>query len=220
MVAEKKFCSNCGNPLDIGAKFCAFCGQPLTQIPPTTAPARKIVTTAPSASNTTESAISTNSNVPAAKVDLAPPVEQILGVIPGISRKKGMFNFESYHIIVTPKRLIFAAVTNEIMKEEAQKSSGKGIGSYLKTALAGNDFTQRYLNMAPEQALHESPQNFDVDLSRIRKVKVEQGTLYLDGRKQDEGKLIIETAGDKLSFMLRNNYCDVARQLVQNVGLA
>ena len=220
MVAEKKFCTNCGNPLDIGAKFCAYCGQPLTQLYPNAAPASQIEATTPSTPNTTRPAVSANTNVPAANVDYTPSAEQIVGVIPGISRKKGMFNIESYHIVVTPKRLIFAAVTNEIMKEEAQKSSGKGIGSYLKTALAGNDFTQRYLNMAPEQALHEDPQNFDVDISRVRKVKVEKGTLYLDGRKQDDGKLIIETAGDKLSFMLKNNYYDVARHLFQKVGLA
>ena len=220
MVAEKKFCTNCGNPIDTGARFCAYCGQSLNQIHSNAAPANQIEATTSSTSITPQPGIAANTNGPAAKVDFTPSVEQIVGVIPGISRKKGMFNYESYHIIVTPKRLIFAAVTNEIMKDEAQKSSGKGMGSYLKTALAGNDFTQRYLNMAPEQAMHESPENFGVDLSSIRKVKIEKGTLYLDGRKQDEGKLIIETVGDKFSFMLRNNYYDIARQLIQKVGLA
>ena len=151
MVAEKKFCTNCGNPIDTGARFCAYCGQPLNQIHSNAAPANQIEATTSSTSITPQPGIAANTNGPAAKVDFTPSAEQIVGVIPGISRKKGMFNYESYHIIVTPKRLIFAAVTNEIMKDEAQKSSGKGMGSYLKTALAGNDFTQRYLNMHPSR---------------------------------------------------------------------
>jgi len=132
---------------------------------------------------------------------------------------KGLFKIEAYHMVVTEKRLIFAIVTNQAIKEEAQKSSGKGFGGFLKTAISGNDLTQRYLNMPPEQALHETPENFSVDLSRIRKVKVEQGKESMDDCKENNGKLIIETVGEKLAFILRNHYYNIARETLHKAGL-
>ena len=73
--------------------------------------------------------------------------------------------------------------------------------------------------MPPEQALHETPENFSVDLSRIRKVKVEQGKESMDDCKENNGKLIIETVGEKLSFILRNHYYNIARETLHKAGL-
>ena len=52
--------------------------------------------------------------------------ENLIGVIPGISRKKGLFKFESFHAVVTDRRIIFALLTNEIMKEVITRSMGLG----------------------------------------------------------------------------------------------
>lgn len=43
--------------------------------------------------------------------------------MPGISRKKGIFKIEAYHVVVREKRLIFAVVTSEAMKEEKNELS-------------------------------------------------------------------------------------------------
>jgi hypothetical protein len=207
---ERRFCINCGNPLEAGAKFCAYCGSPLSGAQSTSS-SPSFPLSPPRTPIAPE---------PAAPLATAPADnERIIGVIPGISRKKGMFKIEAYHVVVTEKRLIFALVTNQTTKEEAQKSSGKGFGSFLKTALSGNDMTQRYLSVPPEQSLHETPDNFDVVISRIRKVKIQKGGGYMDEGKEADGKLIIETVGDKLSFMLRNPYYDIAIGILHKAEL-
>ena len=216
MTTGKKFCANCGNPLEVGGKFCAYCGSPLSG-----AQSASSAPPSPMPSPPPPPPLAPEPNAPLAAAPATPAAtENIIGVIPGISRMKGIFKVEAYHIVVTEKRLIFAIVTNQAMKEEAQKSSGKGFGGFLKTAISGNDLTPRYINMPPEQALHETPGNFSVDLSAIRKVKVEQGMEFLDDRKENEGKLIIETAGEKLSFILRNHYYKIARETLHKAGLS
>jgi hypothetical protein len=199
--------------MDTGARFCAYCGNPIAGVPlagssnPVTPPV--LIANQP-ASPASPSQPTTSST---------PSGERVIGVIPGVSRKKGMFKIEAYHVVVTEKRLIFAIVTSEAMKQEAQKSSGKGLGGFLKTGSGGNDLTQRYLNLTPEQALHETSENYDIDLSRIRKVKIEKGMESSDNSKENDGKLVLETVGDKLSFSLRNHYVDKGREVLRKTGL-
>jgi hypothetical protein len=204
-MPERKFCSSCGKPENVGARFCAYCGQAfagsVSAFPPSQSPPSVNIANQP------------------LPLPSSPSGENIIGVIPGASRKKGMFAIEAYHVVVTEKRLIFAIVTKEAIKEESQKSSGKGFGGFLKTALAGNDLTQRYLNLTPQQALRETPENFDIDINRIRKIKIEKGLENMDNRNDNDGKLILETVGDKLSFALRNHYVDTARELLRQAGL-
>jgi len=219
MSSDRRFCTHCGNQLDADARFCASCGQAVSgqniASPPIPNPP---VLAAPMAPQSAPG--------PAGMAATTSPAlfgENLIGVIPGISRKKGLFKFESFHAVVTDRRIIFALLTNEIMKEEAKKGAGAGIGAMFKAAIAGGNTHQRYLQMSPDNALRESPENFAIEIAHIRKIKVQkrrEGSELGANQKDEEGKLYIETVGEKLSFVLKNYHCNTALQLLKQAGLA
>jgi len=214
MVSEKKFCSNCGNPLESGARFCPYCGSPLSgvqspQSVPVTAPVASPPQTAPAAP-LTQPASATVSE------------EKLIGVIP-LSQRKGLFKFESFSLLVTEKRMIFALITNTIMKEQAAQlhSQGfaKGLGSLLTSASATDYISKRYFFKSPEDALKENAENFAIDRSRIKKVKVHSGFIDTSGQSDNNGKLEIETLDKKLSFMLKDSDYSVAKAVLKQIGM-
>ena len=203
MSEVKKFCTECGKPLEPGARFCGNCGKTVSGVtPPVAAPA----------------ALS-GQNVSG---------ESLIGIIPGVSRKKGLFSVEGFSVVITGKRIIFAAVTNEMIKEAAKKESeGKGfLAGMLGAATVGYNLHKRYYDMAPEAILAENPQNFAVELVRIKKVKVEEGrrlprekgaVIHVD--RFEDGKFEVQTAGDKYAFNLPHSSYDAAVEVTRKAGL-
>jgi hypothetical protein len=220
MNSDRRSCTHCGNQLEAGAGFCGFCGQPVSGqnlAPP------PIINTPVRAAPAAPLQATPGPTGMAATTSPALSGEKLVGVIPGISRKRGFFKFESFNAVVTDRRIIFALLTNEIMKEEAKKNAGGGIGAIFKAAMAGGNTHQRYQQMSPEDALKENLENFAIEIARIRKVKVQRGSEGFElgpNQKDEEGKLYIETVGEKLSFVLKNYYCDTALQLLRQAGLA
>lgn len=157
------------------------------------------------------------------------PAEPVLGVIPAISRKKGLLSVESFNVVVTGQRLVFAVMTNDMVREEVQREGNAG---FLAAMTVGYTFYKRYLNMTPDAALKENPQNFAVDISQIRKVKIFAGREIKDYhsikanrgsliklRQNEKGKLEIETMREKLSFDVPNTSMDTALDALDNAGL-
>jgi len=201
MVQEKSFCTNCGAALDKGTKFCGSCGQKLSE-----SAASSVATPAPVAS--------TSQGVSA---------EQLVGIIPAVSRKKGFISVEAFNVVVTERRMIFAIMTTEMIKEEAKKAGKKGgLAGIFNAVTAGYSLYKRYLDMAPEAALKENPQNFFVDLNRIKKVKVKEGRNLTRGigvPRYEDSHLEVETAGEKYKFTVPHNFIGTAREVVSKAGL-
>jgi hypothetical protein len=200
MVQEKKFCTNCGAVLDKGTKFCGSCGQKLSE-----SAASSVATPAPVAS--------TSQGVSA---------EQLVGIIPAVSRKKGFISVEAFNVVVTERRMIFAIMTTEMIKEEAKKAGKKGgLAGIFNAVTAGYSLYKRYLDMPPEAALKENPQNFFVDLNRIKKVKVKEGrNMARSGiPRYEDSHLEVETAGEKYKFTVPHNFIGTAREVVSKAGL-
>jgi hypothetical protein len=221
---EKRFCTSCGKPLEPGDKFCGSCGYQLTKPATNAAPPPT-----PAAS----------ANVPPPAAAVAPPPviaapppatpspaaqERLTGIIPAVSRKKGLFSVEGFNVIVTEKRIIFAAMTNEMVKAEAAKQGQKGFfAGMLGAATVGYTFYKRYLDMAPEAALRENPQNFAIELGRIRKIKLEMGSHIRDKSRNidryEQSKLEIETTGDKYRFDVPHDFHGTAQDVIRKSGL-
>jgi hypothetical protein len=149
--------------------------------------------------------------------------EPVIGAILA-TRKKGMFSFESFHIILTPQRMIFAAFTNEMVKQGAKEEGQSGFFSgIVGAATLGFTYYKKYLNMDPELALKENPQNFDLELNQIKKIKFEAGRRQRDPkRKQDvweDSKLEIESAAEKHSFKVAHHFQDMAQDVLHRSGL-
>jgi hypothetical protein len=136
--------------------------------------------------------------------------------------------------MVTQRRMIFAAATNELINAEAKKAAKEGgfFGGLLNAAAVGLNFYKRYLNMTPDAALAESPQNFTVELARIRKVSIEAGKeiknyanmkanqgSIIKQHQYENGKLEIETVAERYSFDLPGSSYDMAVETLRKAGL-
>ena len=222
MAEVKKFCTNCGKPLEPGTRFCGFCGKEISGSPPA------------ASVSTGSGTITAPPTLPAppAKAPPAATAEQLIGVIPGISRKKGLFAVEGFSLVVTEKRLIFAVVTSEMVKEAAKKANeeakanGKGfMAGMLEAATVGYTIHKRYFDMTPEAALAENSTNFAVELSRVKKVKIEPSKRVVrhnSNRRQEtweDGRLEIQTAGEKYFFSLPQTSYEAAREVIGKAGL-
>ncbi len=210
------FCTNCGKPINPSEKFCGSCGNsnvlPVSSQsaapPPPFVPVPPPQTIAP-----------------------APPTasaEAVVGAFP-VSRKKGMFAQESFHVVFTPRRLIFAAFTNDMIKQAAKEEGKDGFLAGMMGAMTlGYNYYKHYLTMDPEAALRENPQNFAIDISRIRKIKLEIGKKQAAPRNQgiihkadvyENSKLEMETVGDKYTFAIANHFHNLAADTIRKSGL-
>lgn len=204
MAEEQRFCTNCGVPLVLGGRFCASCGHEIEGAAP--GPAAK-------------------TNVPPAQVSQpATSGEQLIGIIPAVSRRKGLMSTEGFNIVVTDRRMIFAAMTPEMIKEAGKEKGKDGfIAGILGAATAGYDLWERYLTISPEAALKENPQNFFVELSQVKKVKLEPGSSRRDNIRgvevYESSHLEIETSGEKYSFLLPSQFHGKAQDVIHKAGL-
>ena len=205
------FCTNCGKPINPGEKFCGSCGKsnPVLASGQPAAPPLPVAAVPP-------------------LQPMAPPTptasaEAVVGAFP-VSRKKGMFAQESFHVVFTPRRLIFAAFTNDMIKQAAKEEGKDGFLAGMMGAMTlGYNYYKHYLTMDPEAALKQNPQNFSIDISRIRKIKLEIGKKQVDKNRHvdvyENSKLEMETVGDKYTFAVANHFHNLAADTIRKSGL-
>ena len=190
-----RFCEQCGVVLDPEARFCSQCGQPTPsqQVPAAPAtPAAPRPAPAPAA--------------PAAAPPRPASAEPVIGVIPYVEERKGMFRTTNYNLVFTPQRMVLATVTSRMLQDAARqaaeesKREGKGFfGRMAATMGSSSSLWQRYLTMPVEDILAEHPDNSFLPLSHIRRVRIKQ---EID---EDDSidKLILETTSGKRTFTLK-----------------
>ncbi len=132
-------------------------------------------------------------------------IEKMRGVIPLVRKPKSFGRSDTYTLILTDSRMVFAQLTGDMIKEaalEAQrkgKEEGKGFlarwGDQLK---ACSTVAERYLQMAPDTALGETRGNFALPNSSVRKIRVSAKDDDDAGRSYTELK--IEAATGKYEF--------------------
>jgi hypothetical protein len=204
------FCPDCGTPLNAGDRFCGSCGHALLASPSAAVPSAQPVPS-PQISNPTP-------NYSQPVYNPAPPKELIFGAIPVI-HKKSIFSVESYHVIVTERRLIMALLTNEMVKEAAKNEGKEGFWSGMVGVMTlGYTYYKKYLNLDPEIALKETPQNYQIDRGQISRLRFQEGRKRRDPQKKidvyDNAKLEIETQGVKHSFEIVHHFQDMASDVL------
>lgn len=105
--------------------------------------------------------------------------EQIAAVIPLVRKPKSFGRSDTYTLVVTNTRMVFAELTSDMLKQitmEAQqkgKEEGKGFlarwGDQLKASM---NYAERYWKMTPDEALRENPGNFALPNASVKKIKV------------------------------------------------
>lgn len=104
---------------------------------------------------------------------------------------KFMGAWDTYALIATDRRAIFCHITKEMINQalkaaqDKAKAEGGGFwdqwGAQLDTSFF---YTQRYKHMSPEEAIREQPDNFAIENSQMRKVRL--------WRKTEQGKQLLK----------------------------
>jgi hypothetical protein len=130
---------------------------------------------------------------------------------------KSLGRVDTYNLIVTDRRSIFAKLTNEIMGEAVKMrranagAEGKGFFGKWKAQMQGfNTYTDWYQDKTPDYALNETPGNWAVDNSAIRNIKVNEDsndeggmTLYYIEFTTMTGKFDFKMQYDPKEFLQR-----------------
>jgi len=150
-------------------------------------------------------------------------IEKMVGLVPLVRKPKSFGRSDTYTLILTESRMVFAQLTGDMMKQaaaEAQrkgKEEGKGFlarwGDQLK---ACSSFAERYWQMAPEAALGETKGNFALPNASVRKIKVSTK----GGSDDDESftELKIEAASGKLEYRVDGDARSVREVLKSAFG--
>jgi hypothetical protein len=189
-----KFCSNCGSALSPNARFCGTCGaqlaltQPAPPPPPAYAPPLPPYT--PPAP------------IPAAQN----PSEPIIATLSGLNRRKGLFGAESFNLLVTPQRMVFAYVTSEMLKWAAEqakqnaKQQGKGFFGQWGAVIGANNFLlDRCRAMPIENILAENQENFVIYNQQVQSIKARAN---FDPDTNQPDTMEIRFSGGKMKFDL------------------
>lgn len=140
--------------------------------------------------------------------------------------KSGMIKRTSYVIVMTDRRLVFAQQTAEMLKQAAMqardqaKESGKGFfGQWGAQIAATMSHAERYRTMHPDQALAETPGNWQLDVAAITGVKVRMGQHSDENTNATPDKLIIKTSSGKHTFEMQTGTGSEARKAFREAGL-
>ncbi len=157
-----------------------------------------------------------------------PTSEIVVGVIPGLQRRKGFLGMQAdmFSLVLTPSRLVFALMTAQMQKDavlqarEAAKQQGKNaMGQWGAQFGWARVLVDRYLAMPPDAILAEGQANFAIPNGQVKKarVKVDIG----DEDASSSTRLEIETASAKHTFdVTAGSSTDVKRLLQQTLGAA
>ena len=137
------------------------------------------------------------------------PAERVLGFAPIVQRRSGFLGLkvETFTVMVTPSRLVFASISDQEMKEavaEARakaKEQGKGmLGQWGAQFAWVSIVCERLAAMPVESILATRAGSFTLDHSTIKRVKVEVNAG--DEDTQSSTRLVIETQSGKHSYEL------------------
>ena len=168
MSNPTRFCEQCGAPLTPTTRFCGNCGAQVQSLPtPPAAPSSPPPPPPPAPPPVRE---------PVA-AEPEPDAEPVIGVIPGLVRSKGLMQTETFNLVVTPGRLVFALITQPMINAAVQqaradaKARGEGILGQVGAQMAYLDIlAERCETMPVEATLAEQPGAF-IPNDQIKKRK-------------------------------------------------
>lgn len=204
MDERPRFCTTCGASLGADARFCTKCGQTVAD------PSQQAGAPAAPPAQAADPGQPAGPPPPVDALSAANRAETVMATIPNGTLKAGFMGFGSKpHILVlTDRRVIFARITNEMMKQlvsaarDDAKSQGKGfMGQWGAQLTAYTKFAERYSGMHPDEILAETPENFAIDRSTIRKAKLKAGSMNEDGATSSD-RLIIKTTDKTYTISL------------------
>jgi len=118
-------------------------------------------------------------------------------------------SWDTYTIVVTNRRIIFARMTQAMLNAaitEAQakaKAEGKGFFAIMKEQLAAQfQFSRRYETMNPDQALAETTGNKSLENGRITAINMKLRDSGSGEMEYTEFRMVIDSPEGKFEFMI------------------
>jgi hypothetical protein len=217
MSTSPKFCTSCGSPLAAGVRFCGQCGAGVQAAP--AAPAPSGADGVPYPAPPPPPAAAAPASTPAPGVQ--PVGETIVGVLP-VQRQKGILGmrFETFSLIVTPQRLIFAAVSSQMMKEavavarQEAKARGKGFLGQWAAQMGWLEVMQRQYYAMPVDAIAgRYPGSFVLHNAEIKRIHY-RNTVD-DESAQSTQELVLNATSGKYKFVLQGPTLKQAKNLLR-----
>lgn len=197
----EKFCTQCGAPRRPDVRFCGQCGAPLNHAPaapaaPTTGPAPSEGWAAPQ---------------PQPASGAAAPVvqEPTMGILTGLQRHGGFLGMkkDAFSLIVTPTRLVFAAVTQQMMRDAVAtanaeaKAEGKGFFKRMAAQMRWMEVISRqYASMPIDAILAQFPGSYAIANGQIQRIRFRES--FADEDNEATRQMVIVTTGGKQRFDL------------------
>jgi hypothetical protein len=209
-MQTQKYCYYCGAPAPDDARFCGRCGKSIAPADAAYAPAEPAAPPPPPEPPVpppppiAQPAPSAPPPPPAAA-----PVDEILGIIPAVQQSKGFMGLsaQSFNLIVTSDRLVFAFVSTKMASEavtaarQDAKNQGKGfMGQWAAQMGWMNVICERYRTMSIAEILRTYPGSFIIPCAQIKRIRLRESHDDDDGRTSRE--MTVETVSGKHKFSL------------------
>ncbi len=221
------FCIHCGKPVISTDKFCGNCGKPVSNSQETGI--SEVKSASSSQLKTSEVAVSvvaTNSqpNFVGSAGKPLPSVETMKMIVPDQVRIYGFGKSDTFNLIITTHRSIFAKLTKNI-KEQAQKKMNEKMDGakmnrvikWMAKRIDYSAFLNWYAEKTPQEVLDETPGNYAIDNIDIIDVTVNDNSVDSEeGGKIADYELVITTREKTLKFKSIINPTNVRGQSIYN----
>ena len=151
--------------------------------------------------------------------------EKMLGLLPVVKKPKSFGRWDTYAVIITDERAIFAQLTSDMLKEAAKeaqrqgKEEGKGFFARWADQLrATMSYSERYWDIPPDEALNENPGNFAIPNDDIKKINIKQKTQSGWGDDADQyiTELKIEARGRKDTYNV-DSFSNEMKEMLKSI---
>jgi hypothetical protein len=134
----------------------------------------------------------------------------VIGLIGNARRMKLLgASWDTYALVVTARRIIFAQITAGMLNtaykdasEKAKSENGGYVGQIMHQMSVAFQFCKRYENMVPDQVLAESAGNGAVENFRISAIDLKLVQTGQSGWEYHEFNMIIQSAEGTFAFMI------------------
>jgi hypothetical protein len=209
-----EFCTQCGAPLRPDVRFCGQCGAPLSR------------TIAMPPAPPSQQASPRDWAAPRPDPRVAPPIvqEPVVGTLIGLQRHGGFLGIkkDTFNLIVTPTRLIFAAVTQQMMKDAVAtanaeaKAEGKGFFKRMAAQMAWMDVIRRQYEAMPVEAiLAQFPGSYAVANGQVERIRFHES--FADEDHEATRQMVVVTTGGKQRFDLQTSIREAKNLLKQTL---
>ncbi len=148
-------------------------------------------------------------------------IENTVGILL-LRKPKSLGRYDSFTGVITNRRMIFAQMTSEMLKDAAKiakdqaKTEGKGFwGQWSDQLRATFAYAQRYRTMPPSAILAETQGNFAVDNNAIHEIKLKLKDIGQRDMDLHEFEIEIASHSGKFAFRMdeKDDYVKLLKQV-------